>query len=112
MLLSISTTYRPATDLGYLLHKNPSRAQEVQFGFGRAHMFYPEANDERCTFVLLLDIEPIALVRGSGKDGGLLDATKRSKSAPRRPPTGVAVLVPPGMVLGDAWYLVHRGKAP
>src|SRR5262245_40996503 len=73
MLLSISTTYRPATDLGYLLHKNPSRAQEVELGFGRAHMFYPEANDERCTFVLLLDIDPVALVRGSGKDGGLLD---------------------------------------
>src|SRR5262245_45810724 len=73
MLLSISTTYRPATALGYLLHKNPSRAQEVELGFGRAHMFYPEANDERCTFVLLLDIDPVALVRGSGKDGGLLD---------------------------------------
>src|SRR5215472_3438783 len=73
MLLSISTTYRPATDLGYLLHKNPSRSHEVELGFGRAHMFYPEANDERCTFVLLLDIDPVALVRGSGKDGGLLD---------------------------------------
>src|SRR5215510_12344772 len=73
MLLSITTTYRPATDLGYLLHKNPARSHEVELGFGRAHMFYPEANDERCTFVLLLDIDPVGLVRGSGKDGGLLD---------------------------------------
>src|SRR5215510_14782228 len=73
MLLSITTTYRPATDLGYLLHKNPARSHELKLAFGRAHMFYPEANDERCTFVLLLDIDPVGLVRGSGKNGGLLD---------------------------------------
>src|SRR5262249_18860075 len=69
----ITTTYRPATDLGYLLHKNPARSHELELAFGRAHMFYPEATDERCTFVLLLDIDPVGLVRGSGKNGGLLD---------------------------------------
>jgi 3' terminal RNA ribose 2'-O-methyltransferase Hen1 len=72
MLLSITTTRRPATDLGYLLHKNPARSQELELPFGRAHMFYPEAGDERCTFALLLDIDPIGLVRNGGKDGGLL----------------------------------------
>ncbi|MGB8344576.1 MAG: hypothetical protein WCD86_06810 [Ktedonobacteraceae bacterium] len=25
MLLTITTTYQPATDLGYLLHKHPAR---------------------------------------------------------------------------------------
>jgi 3' terminal RNA ribose 2'-O-methyltransferase Hen1 len=73
MLLSITTTVRPATDLGYLLHKNPARSHELELAFGRAHMFYPEATEERCTFTLLLDIDPVGLVRGSGKDGGLLD---------------------------------------
>jgi 3' terminal RNA ribose 2'-O-methyltransferase Hen1 len=73
MLLSIMTTLRPATDLGYLLHKHPARSHELELAFGRAHMFYPEATDERCTFALLLDIDPVGLVRGSGKDGGLLD---------------------------------------
>ena len=73
MLLSITTTCRPATDLGYLLHKNPARSQELELAFGRAHMFYPEATDERCTFVLLLDIDPVGLVRGAGKGGGLID---------------------------------------
>jgi 3' terminal RNA ribose 2'-O-methyltransferase Hen1 len=73
MLLSITTTYRPATDLGYLLHKNPARSHELELAFGRAHMFYPEADEERCTFVLMLDVDPVGLVRGSGKDGGLLD---------------------------------------
>jgi 3' terminal RNA ribose 2'-O-methyltransferase Hen1 len=74
MLLSITTTHRPATDLGYLLHKNPARSQELELAFGRAHMFYPEATDERCTFALALDVDPVGLVRGGdGKDRGLLD---------------------------------------
>jgi 3' terminal RNA ribose 2'-O-methyltransferase Hen1 len=73
MLLSITTTCRPATDLGYLLHKHPARSHELELPFGRAHMFYPQASDERCTFALLLDIDPVGLVRGGGKDGGLLD---------------------------------------
>ena len=66
MLLTISTTHRPATDLGYLLHKNPSRAQTFELAFGSAHVFYPEATPERCTAALLLDIDPLKLVRGPG----------------------------------------------
>ncbi len=73
MFLSITTTHRPATDLGYLLHKNPARHQELPLAFGRAHMFYSEADAERCTFNLVLEMDPIALVRGTGSDGGLLD---------------------------------------
>lgn len=74
MLLTITTTHRPATDLGYLLHKNPERVHETEMGFGRAVMFYPEASDARCTFVLALDVDPVALVRGKGKgDQGLLE---------------------------------------
>jgi hypothetical protein len=61
MLLSITTTHRPATDLGYLLHKNPTHSQELELAFGRAHMFYPEATDERCTFALALDVDPVGL---------------------------------------------------
>ncbi len=74
MLLSITTTHRPATDLGYLLHKNPAHSQCTELMFGRVHMFYPEATDERCTFALLLDIDPVGLVRGNaGQETGLLD---------------------------------------
>ena len=47
MLLTITTTYRPATDLGYLLHKHPSRCQTFELSFGRVHVFYPEAGPER-----------------------------------------------------------------
>src|SRR6266567_3989878 len=64
MLLTITTTYQPATDLGYLLHKNPARVQSFSLSFGQAHVFYPEASSERCTAALLLDIDPVHLVRG------------------------------------------------
>lgn len=63
MLLTITTTHQPATDLGYLLHKNPARLQSLDIAAGQAHIFYPEATPERCTVALLLDIDPVALVR-------------------------------------------------
>ena len=67
MLLTLSTTHRPATDLGYLLHKNPGAVRSVEMWFGRAHVFYPEATDERCTAALLLEVDPIGLVRRRGR---------------------------------------------
>jgi 3'' terminal RNA ribose 2''-O-methyltransferase Hen1 len=66
MLLTITTTHRPATDLGYLLHKNPARSQTFPLSFGQAHVFYPEATPERCTAALLLDVDAVGLVRGGG----------------------------------------------
>src|SRR3954464_5343445 len=75
MLLTISTMHRPATDLGYLLHKNPSRPQSFELSFGHAHVVYPEASDERCTAALILDVDPVGLVRGRKGpegEGGLL----------------------------------------
>ena len=76
MLLSITTTHAPASDLGYLLHKNPSKAQQFTLSFGVAHVFYPEVGSERCTATLLVDVDPVALVRnrrGPSGEGGLLD---------------------------------------
>src|SRR3954453_19792781 len=70
MLLTITLTTPPATDLGFLLHKNPSRAQSFKLGFGQAHVFYPEATAERCTAALLLDVDPVGLVRGRGGGPG------------------------------------------
>ena len=63
MLLTLTTTARPATDLGYLLHKNPGRVQSFELSFGKAHVFYPEASDDRCTMALLLDVDPVGLIR-------------------------------------------------
>ncbi|MCP9495929.1 MAG: 3' terminal RNA ribose 2'-O-methyltransferase Hen1 [Pyrinomonadaceae bacterium MAG19_C2-C3] len=63
MLLTITTTHAPATDLGYLLHKNPARVQSFDLSFGAAHVFYEEANTEVCTAALLLDVDVVGLVR-------------------------------------------------
>jgi len=64
MLLTIATTHSPATELGYLLHKHPDRCQSFSLSFGQAHVFYPEANTQRCMVALLLDVDPVKLVRG------------------------------------------------
>lgn len=69
MLLTITTTHTPATDLGYLLHKHPARVQSFPLSFGQAHVFYPEATPERCTAALLLDVDPVGLVRRKGPTG-------------------------------------------
>ncbi|MET1009733.1 MAG: 3' terminal RNA ribose 2'-O-methyltransferase Hen1 [Gaiellaceae bacterium] len=63
MLLTITLERAPATDLGYLLHKHPERVQEFSLPFGSAHVFYPAATDERCTAALLLDVDPVGLIR-------------------------------------------------
>ncbi len=63
MLLTITTTHRPATDLGYLLHKSPNRVHTFEMPFGPAHVFYPEAMADRCTAALLLEVDPVGLVR-------------------------------------------------
>lgn len=67
MLLTISTTHQPATDLGYLLHKHPDRVQRFEQSFGTATVFYPEATEQRCTASLLLEVDPIRLVRSRAK---------------------------------------------
>ncbi|WP_060905272.1 3' terminal RNA ribose 2'-O-methyltransferase Hen1 [Streptomyces scabiei] len=79
MFLTISTTgtpERPATDLGFLLHKHPDKSQAFSTSYGKAHVLYPEADVERCTAALLLEVDAVALVRrGKGKGrGGAPDA--------------------------------------
>ncbi|MEU6171690.1 3' terminal RNA ribose 2'-O-methyltransferase Hen1 [Streptantibioticus parmotrematis] len=81
MFLTITTTgtsAAPATDLGFLLHKHPDRAQEFSTSYGTAHVFYPQASEQLCTAALLLEVDPVALVRrakGKGRGGGTPDST-------------------------------------
>ncbi|WP_432586439.1 3' terminal RNA ribose 2'-O-methyltransferase Hen1 [Streptomyces sp. HD1123-B1] len=74
MFLTITTTgtdERPATDLGFLLHKHPDKAQRFSTSHGTAHVLYPEATPQRCTAALMLEVDPVALVRrGRGKGRG------------------------------------------
>jgi 3' terminal RNA ribose 2'-O-methyltransferase Hen1 len=75
MLFTVSTTHQPATDLGYLLHKNPARLQTEELPFGKAYVFYPDASIDLCTVALMVEIDPVALVRGRKSAGasGQLD---------------------------------------
>jgi 3' terminal RNA ribose 2'-O-methyltransferase Hen1 len=70
MLLTITTTHSPATDIGYLLEKHPARLHELELSAGRALVFFPEATDERCTAALMLEIDPIGLVRSKAARPG------------------------------------------
>ncbi len=64
MLLTITTTYKNATDLGFLLHKHPDKLQTIDLAVGKAHIFYPESSEAKTTVALLLDIDAIDMVRG------------------------------------------------
>jgi 3' terminal RNA ribose 2'-O-methyltransferase Hen1 len=72
VFLSIATTHAPATDLGYLLMKHPERVHETELTFGKAVVLFPEATETRCEAALVLEVDPVGLVRGRGQSDGLL----------------------------------------
>jgi len=84
MLLTITSSASPATDLGFLLHKNPDRVHEKELPFGIARVCYPEATSERCTAALIVDIDPVQLVRGR-RDGPQGNAFSLSQYVNDRP---------------------------
>jgi hypothetical protein len=69
MILNISTTYRPAIDLSYLLHKHRDKFQTFELSVGKVHVFYSKKSEDRTTISLLLDIDPIEMVRGVRNSG-------------------------------------------
>ncbi len=105
MLLTISTTHEPATDLGYLLHKHPGRVQTFAQSVGPAHVFYPEATDGRCTAALLLEVDPIALVRGRKGPSG--DGFTLGQYVNDRPYAATSMLA---MALKDVYRTALTGR--
>lgn len=108
MLLTITTTHRPATDLGFLLHKNPARAQSTSVSVGTAHVLYPEATEDRCTAALLLEVDPIALVRGQrgGKGAAGPEAFSLGQYVNDRPYAASSMLA---VALGKVFASARRG---
>lgn len=108
MLLTITTTHRPATDLGFLLHKNPARAQSTTVSVGVAHVVYPEASEERCTAALLLEVDPIALVRGQrgGRGAAGPEAFSLAQYVNDRPYAASSMLA---VALGKVFASARRG---
>jgi 3' terminal RNA ribose 2'-O-methyltransferase Hen1 len=68
LLLTIATSLVPATDLGYLLHKNPAGHHTAELSFGTAHVIFPVARADRCEAAVILEIDPVGLVR-RGRSG-------------------------------------------
>jgi 3' terminal RNA ribose 2'-O-methyltransferase Hen1 len=106
MLLTITTTERPATDLGYLLRKNPARVQSFPQSFGSAHVFYPEATPERCTAALLLDVDPVGLVRNRRGPAG--ERYSLEQYVNDRPYVGSSFL---SVAIGDVFGSAMTGKS-
>jgi 3' terminal RNA ribose 2'-O-methyltransferase Hen1 len=67
VLLTVTTTHQPATDLGYLLVKHPDRMHSFALPTGTAHVCYPEATAQRCTAALVVDIDPLRLSRRAAR---------------------------------------------
>lgn len=44
-----------------------------EFPFGNATVFYPEATEEACAAAIVLDVDPVAMVRGRGTKGAAED---------------------------------------
>jgi 3' terminal RNA ribose 2'-O-methyltransferase Hen1 len=102
MLLSITTTHQPATDLGYLLAKHPDKCQTFSLSYGAAHVFYPQADDAQCTACLLLDIDPIGLVRGRDRNKAKAEGTLAQYVNDRPYVTSSFMSVAIAQVLGSA----------
>jgi 2-polyprenyl-3-methyl-5-hydroxy-6-metoxy-1,4-benzoquinol methylase len=107
VLLTITSTAPPASDLGYLLHKHPDRAQVFDLPVGRAHVFYPEASALRCTAALLLEVDPIALVRGRRFSGAGTEAFSLAQYVNDRPYAASSMLA---VALGKVYRTALAGR--
>lgn len=100
MLLTLTLARSPATDLGFLLRKHPDRLQSFTLGFGSARVFYPEGSDKRCTAALMLDLDPVSLVRGRPGAGGERLLASYVNDRPYAASSFLSVAI--GRVLGSA----------
>jgi len=105
VLLTLSTTMPNATDLGFLLHKHPDRVQSFEVAVGTAHVLWPEASDERSTVALLLEVDPIALVRGRGTRSA--DGFSLSQYVNDRPYAASSML---SVALGKVFHTAMAGR--
>ncbi|HEX2174736.1 MAG TPA: 3' terminal RNA ribose 2'-O-methyltransferase Hen1 [Nocardioidaceae bacterium] len=105
MLLTLTSTTTPAADLGFLLHKHPARAQSFDVSMGRAHVFYPEATPDRCTAALLVEVDPVGLVRGRRFSGA--DAASLAQYVNDRPYAASSMLA---VALGRVFRTAMNGR--
>jgi 3' terminal RNA ribose 2'-O-methyltransferase Hen1 len=106
MLLTITTTHQPATDLGHLLRKHPGKTHVFEQSFGRAHVFFPDATEQACTAALLLEVDPVGLVRNRRGPAG--EGRSLEQYVNDRPYVASSFL---SVALGDVFSSAIAGKA-
>jgi 3' terminal RNA ribose 2'-O-methyltransferase Hen1 len=106
VLLTITTTHQPADELGYLLGKHPDRVHRAELGFGDATVVFPEVGARRCTAALIVDVDPVGLVRrASGAGGSAPDGVSLAQHVNDRPYAASSLLsVGIGRTLGSALH--------
>jgi 3' terminal RNA ribose 2'-O-methyltransferase Hen1 len=110
MLVTITATRPeqadwPATDLGYLLAKNPDRVQSFEHAFGRSQVFYPRADEAACTAALLLEVDPLALVKTRNLDAADFSLSQYVNDRPYSASSLLAV------ALGQVFRTAIRGTS-
>lgn len=108
MLLTITNTHSPATDLGYLLYKNPSQFQSFDLSFGKVHVFYPEATSERCTVAMLLDVDPIDLIRNKKRSSANFSLDQYVNDRPYVASSFMSVAI--SRIFGTALSAKNKGR--
>jgi 3' terminal RNA ribose 2'-O-methyltransferase Hen1 len=106
VLVTLSTTHVPATDLGYLLAKHPDKVQRFTVSTGTAHVFYPQVDEHRCTVALLLEVDPVALVRGARAVSG--ESAPLAQHVNDRPYAASSLLA---VALGKVFSSARRGSS-
>lgn len=105
MLITVTSTAVPASDMGYLLHKHPDKVQEFEVSVGTATVFYPEVSDDSCTVALMLEVDPIALVRGKRFGGS--DAFSLAQYVNDRPYAASSMM---SVTLGKVFRTAMTGR--
>ncbi|GAB7049441.1 3' terminal RNA ribose 2'-O-methyltransferase Hen1 [Catenuloplanes indicus JCM 9534] len=108
VLMTVSTTHTPATDLGYLLVKHPDRVHRFDMPAGQAYVMYPEATAERCTAALLVDIDPHALHSGRKRGAKAPDSAGLGQYVNDRPYAASSMLA---SALGKVFRSALRGAS-
>src|SRR5436189_4228694 len=103
VLITLTTTHVPAPDLGYLLVKHPDRVHAVDVAGGRAHVWFPEVTESRCTAALFVDVDPVALARPAKGVKGTPESFSLGRYVNDRPYAASSLLaVTLGKVFGSA----------
>jgi 3' terminal RNA ribose 2'-O-methyltransferase Hen1 len=71
MLLTLTCAAPDAARFGYLLGKHPDAVFERPFSMGRVTVFYPEVASDRLTVAMLIEVDPVGLVRRPTPFAGL-----------------------------------------